>query len=494
MSLIRVHPCASVVPSHSLRLGVSMASMNRDDKFARIAALRPARRNEAAALPHVSEDAGGGDRLAELLGSRINRNHYGEHLSLRQWYATPEICAPDARSLALLLPHSADAADSVKMASDPRQWLFLDTETTGLSGGTGTYAFMVGLAWWDSGGLQVEQFFMRDLDEEHSVLLELSERMNERPVLVTFNGKSFDWPLLETRYRMTRAVPAFSPALHLDLLHPARQLWRLRLGSVRLKDLERQVLSGDGRGLDWSRLEDINSSLIPQMYFDYLRGGPAEPLAGVFRHNQMDLRGLAALAGKILALLDSGNGIANAQSAETHDPIEVLGLSRIMRKRGHSTRARELYETALRFGLPRPVERIAREELAHLAKRELDYTRAISLWDALRDTSATVHRGESPLLAQDAQKALESAIAAAEQLAIHYEHRAKQPRRALDLIRAAISELQAAQHNGKIARDRASKIQARLARRLARLERRCARRPLLGRLQTANGALDLQQE
>ena len=209
--------------------------------------------------------------------------------------------------------------------------------------------FMVGIAWWDAGGLQVEQFFMRDLDEEHSLLLELSERMTKRPVLVTFNGKSFDWPLLETRYRMTRAIPAFSPKVHLDLLHPARQLWRLRLGSVRLKDLERHVLGGEGRALDWSRHDDIDSSLIPQMYFDYLRGGPAEPLAGIFRHNQMDLRGLAALAGKILALLDSGNGIANAAHAETHDPIEVFGLSRMMRKRGHSTRARELYETALQF-------------------------------------------------------------------------------------------------------------------------------------------------
>ena len=189
---------------------------------------------------------------------------------------------------------------------------FSTRKRPGLAGGTGTYPFLVGIAWWDAGGLQVEQFFMRDLDEEHSLLLELSERMTKRPVLVTFNGKSFDWPLLETRYRMTRAIPSFTPKVHLDLLHPARQLWRLRLGSVRLKDLERHVLGGDGRALEWSRHDDIDSSLIPQMYFDYLRGGPAEPLAGIFRHNQMDLRGLAALAGKIFTLLDSGNGIANA--------------------------------------------------------------------------------------------------------------------------------------------------------------------------------------
>ncbi len=446
--------------------------MNKDDKFARIAALRPARRKEPPAL-RVSEDSAGSDRLAELLGALINRNHYGEHLSLQQWYATPEMCSPDARSLSLLLPQSADGADSVKAAIDPEQWLFLDTETTGLAGGTGTYAFMVGIAWWDAGGLQVEQFFMRDLDEEHSLLLELSERMKKRPVLVTFNGKSFDWPLLETRYRMTRAVPAFSPRLHLDLLHPARQLWRLRLRSVRLKDLERHVLGRDGRSLDWSRHDDIDSSLIPQMYFDYLRGGPAEPLVGIFRHNQMDLRGLAALAGKILALLDSGNGFASALKAETHDAIDVLGLSRLLRKRGNSTRARELYETALSFGLPRSVEHIAQRELALLAKRELDYTRAISLWDALRQAPTPSKRSEPNLLAEDAQKALESAIEAAEQLAIYYEHRVKEPSRALELVRAAMGELQAAQRDGKIAKDRAGKIEARLARRLTRLERRC---------------------
>src|SRR5579863_8456794 len=208
---------------------------------------------------------------------------------------------------------------------------------------------------------------------------------------------------------MTRAVPAFSPKVHLDLLHPARQLWRLRLGSVRLKDLERHVLGGDGRSLDWSRSDDIDSSLIPQMYFDYLRGGSAKPLVGIFRQNQMDLRGLAALAGKILGLLDSGNGIENAALADTRDPIEVLGLSRIMRNRGHSARARELYETALQFGLPRPVERLAQRELAQLAKRELDYTRAISLWDALRQAPRPRRRNESPLLAEDSQRALESA-------------------------------------------------------------------------------------
>ena len=460
----------------------SKVDMTALDKFARVAALRPAQRKNAP-VPSVSETAAESDRLTQLLGARINRNHYGEHLSLCEWYSTPEICSPQARSLSLLLPPAAvsasssargEAAEHLALALDPENWLFLDTETTGLAGGTGTYAFMVGIAWWDSGGLQVEQFFMRDLDEEHSLLLELSERMKQRPVLVTFNGKSFDWPLLETRFRMTRSFADFRPKLHLDLLHPSRQLWRLRIGSVRLRDLERQVLGGRERTLGWTRHDDIDSSLIPQMYFDYLRHGTAEPLVGVFRHNQMDLRGLAALSGKILSLLDSGNGLANAAKADAHDPIDVLGLSRLMHKRGHASRARELHETALSFGLPRSVERLAQMELAQMAKRELDYTRAISLWDALREPCGSQH-AQAAVRQEESERALESAISAAEQLAIYYEHRAKEPRRALDLILAALSELQQAQRDAILAGDKLEKIRTRLDRRLQRLRQRCGK-------------------
>ena len=171
--------------------------------------------------------------------------------------AKPPCSEIDAGALRLLAPGApAEAAD-------PQQWLFLDTETTGLAGGTGTYPFMVGIAWWDAGGLEVEQFFMREHSEEHSVLVALAERMAERPVLVTFNGKSFDWPLLETRYRMTRKITPPTLRAHLDFLHPARNLWRLMLGSVRLQDLERQVLG-------WNRGADVMSELIPAIYFDYL--------------------------------------------------------------------------------------------------------------------------------------------------------------------------------------------------------------------------------
>jgi hypothetical protein len=204
----------------------------------------------------------------------------------------------------------------------------------------------------------------------------------------------------------------------------------------------------------------------------------------------MDLRGLAALAGKILGLLDSGNALENAAHANTHHPIEVLGLSRIMRKRGHSTRARELYETALSFGLPRPVERLAQRELAQMAKRELDYTRAVSLWADLREKHAPEKHSEFPLYAQDTQRALEAAIEAAEQLAIHYEHRAKEPQRALELVHVALNELQVGRREGKLPKDRAAKIEARLTRRLTRLKRRCKAELAVDRPTSPNRSAD----
>ena len=143
------------------------------------------------------------------------------------------------------------APDSTDTVCDTGQWLFLDTETTGLAGGTGTYAFLVGLGWWEEDGFVVEQFFMRNHGEEPSLLLDILDRLNQRRVLVTFNGKSFDWPLLQTRFQMTRIGAVPEPLAHLDLLHPARQIWRLRLQSVALTQLERHILHFD-RGAGYS--------------------------------------------------------------------------------------------------------------------------------------------------------------------------------------------------------------------------------------------------
>ena len=132
--------------------------------------------------------------------------------------------------------------------SNPRRWAFLDTETTGLAGGTGTYAFLIGVGSITDDGFRLRQYFMRDYHEEASVLASLAEHLSQFDVLITYNGKAYDQPLLETRYRMVRSRPPFARLEHLDLLFGARRLWKLRLDSCRLVDLENQVLGVERQG------------------------------------------------------------------------------------------------------------------------------------------------------------------------------------------------------------------------------------------------------
>ena len=130
----------------------------------------------------------------------------------------------------------------------PSDWAFLDTETTGLAGGSGTCAFLVGIGRITPDGFRVRQFFMRDYCEEASLLDAVARHLAPFRVLITYNGRSFDQPLLETRYRLNRARPPFPSVEHLDLLYGARRLWKLRFDSCRLVDLENQVLGFERRG------------------------------------------------------------------------------------------------------------------------------------------------------------------------------------------------------------------------------------------------------
>ena len=426
--------------------------MATPDTFASLAALKPAQRGPRASgadsttcfHPGALSQRGfspalpdGAEQLAKLLEGKALSNPFGEHLAVRKWFSEPIGCpAPEgelnASALRLLAPGACAEV------SDPRQWLFLDTETTGLMGGTGTYPFLVGIAWWDAGGLEVEQFFMRDYSEEHALLVTLAERMAERRVLVTFNGKSFDWPLLETRYRMTRKLPPPTPRTHLDFLHPARNLWRIRLGSVRLAELEKHVLG-------WDRGADLISAMIPQFYFDYLRGGSPEPLVQIFLHNQMDLRGLAGLASRILSILAEPD-------TQNPDGLELFGLSRICERRGETGRAQKHYAESIAADLPPETDRAARTSLARLAKRTRDFPLALELWESILGNSR-------------------EGFEAYEQLAIYYEHELGERARAATLVHKALAELRKTTRVGLITAALQRQYRSRFERRLARLER-----------------------
>lgn len=422
-----------------------------DHKFSRLAALKPARPPavRSTTLREPCEE----DTMARLLGAGVSTNRFGEHLAVRNWFSTPEFVAPHSTCLNLLCQQRDEVISRRTRAAleNPEKWLFLDTETTGLAGGTGTYAFLIGLAWWDAGGLQVEQLFMRDFAEEHSVLCQLAARLIERPVLVTFNGKTFDWPLLENRFRMTRSIPAPTLAAHLDLLHPARALWKFRLGTVRLTDLERDVLNPTLLG--WCRQGDVSSKFIPQFYFDYLRGGPPEPLLGVARHNQMDLRGLAALFGKINALLAE-----ETNPREEIHGLDLFGLSKFLHRRGDKGRAQVACAQAVDLGLPVEFHSRAQYDLALMAKRKGEHHRAAELWhEILADSADAIH--------------------ACEQLAIHYEKRVKNYERALEFARRARRLLRTrANQSNVLARSGFARREDLSLKRIKRLEGRLTKR------------------
>ena len=439
--------------------------MTAGDRLERLAALRPPARDlpqplpfaatrTSQPLPQTEEEC----MLARMIGATVAQTKFGNHLSVRTWHATPEFCAPAARVIALLQRAATQKqpCDPDPLLADPEKWLFLDSETTGLSGGTGTYAFLIGIAWWDAGGLQVEQFLMRDFSEEHSVLLELAKRLLERPVLVTFNGKTFDWPLLESRYLMTRSIRVPQLAAHLDLLHPARAVWKLRLGSVKLMDLEEHVL--DARRLGWDRSDDVPSAMIPQFYFDYLRGRSVAPLAGVVRHNRNDLRGLAALLGKLNEMLGSD------EYSDDADGLDLFGLSRYLDRRGERCRARAVCSAARDRGLPIAYDAIARWNLAKMAKRNGEHEAAKQIWQEL---------------VQDA----DWRVAACEELASFHERRGKDFRKALDYARQAIAALRKRTERVADAADlrRLERLETRVGRLRKRLEKAAPSGPLLER-------------
>ena len=407
------------------------------EKLSRVSALSPKTRVHAGIRP-ISRSAADSERLMRLLNGERRSNSLGSYIRVRSDFAEPRTAEVSPWALRLLAASTSGLDD---LLYDLRNWLFLDTETTGLAGGTGTYAFLVGIAWWEGNGFVVEQYFMRDHSDEPSLMTELSERLARHRVLVTFNGKSFDWPLLRTRFQMTRVKTFQEPLLHLDLLHPSRQIWRLRLKSVALTQLENHVLGFD-------RGHDIPSSSIPQRYFDFLRGGPAELITEIFRHNQWDLCGLAMLAMRLATILEDPvkNGC---------DATELFGISRFLQRRGEEKLAAKFYRKAIESGLPKAAEQTAQKELALLAKQWHDFELSKTLWEKLLGGSA-------------------DGLKAYEQLAIYYEHRARLPHKAVKLSREALVQIREAFHNGCIPEDKYMRWHASFRHRLTRLAAKVA--------------------
>lgn len=251
-----------------------------------------------------------------------------------------------------------------------KNMIFLDTETTGLSGGTGTLAFLVGMARFDDEGLKLTQFLVEDPSEEPAMLLEFSNQTADIDVVVTFNGKSFDMPLLRSRYVLNRLPIPFGEWGHLDLLHLSRRIWRQRLASRSLKDLEQEILH-------IPRSEDeVPGWMIPEIYFDYLRSGDATQIANVVYHNAMDIVSLAALYFAITQMLDE-----DLFSNKLHS-WDVFAIGQLYEDIGEVTKAISIYEHCLGISEIDPNKKIEiNTKLAKLYKRSGNWDKAAALWE-----------------------------------------------------------------------------------------------------------------
>jgi uncharacterized protein YprB with RNaseH-like and TPR domain len=234
----------------------------------------------------------------------------------------------------------AQWANDTRLSELPlSRFAFLDTETSGLSGGTGTYAFLVGIARFVDDQLVLRQFFMRDPSEEPALLEAVGQFLAPAQALVTFNGKAFDAPLLATRYRLHHVPIPFQDYAHLDLLPLARRLWRDRLESRALKFLEQHIL-GMSRAS-----EEVPGYEIPWLYFDYLRSGDARPLGGVFYHNAMDVVAMAALLAYVNDVMEDPYG------GHVEHGLDFVALGKLFEDLGRWEEAARLFEHGLELHL-----------------------------------------------------------------------------------------------------------------------------------------------
>lgn len=287
----------------------------------------------------------------------------------------------------------------------PNEFVFLDTETSGLAGGTGTYAFLIGVGRFTDAGFELAQYFMRDPLEEPAQLAALLSYLNEQDGLVTFNGKAFDVPLLNTRFITNGEQTPLKSSAHLDLLLLARRLWRDRLPSRALGHLEEHIL-----GVERTQ-EDVPGWLVPQLYFDYLRSGDARPLKSVFYHNAMDILSLAALLNHIAAILE------HPVISEDQHGIDLIAIGKLYEDLGELDEAEKRYSAGLAQDLPGEIRSQGMYRWSIMEKRRENYRMACELW------CLAANAGE---------------IYACEELAKYYEHHEKDYAQAISWTQKAL--------------------------------------------------------
>jgi uncharacterized protein len=307
-----------------------------------------------------------GLRLAEALGGRLFESPAGRVVIVEDEEDLPFDLGPLAA-----LPFPIDPL---------RPLVMLDTETTGLGTGTGTFAFLIGLAIWEADHLRVRQLWLPDQPDEPALLDALEGAIPPEGWLVTYNGRSFDWPLIATRFRLHRRSPP-PTAGHLDLLSVARQLWRHRLPDARLASVE-SAIAGVRRS------SDLPGVLVPDRYLAFLRTGEPSGLVAVGEHNRQDIVSLA----RLLAVL--ADHLGRPERRGQVPAGDLLGLGRAYRRRGQIDEALACLDAALtaQAGLPfgqspasRDAQLQASVERAQLLRRMRRGPEAVQAWRIVAD-------------------------------------------------------------------------------------------------------------
>jgi len=350
------------------------------------------------------------DRSASILGGRSLTNEFGSYVyRMEQNIQSCHDLRQSNGKLFSKIDGLVTLLQGEEVVCELGQIVFLDTETTGLSGGTGTYAFLVGIGFWDGSTFAVEQFLMRDFHEEPALLHALEERLKPVRVLITFNGKSFDIPLLKSRFTLARRAWPLASVSHVDLLFPARRIWKLRLRDCRLGNLEKEILGDE-------RPDDVAGSLIPQIYFNYARSGNPAGIRKILEHNSRDIVTLARLTMKVSEIL-------HGKEKAALSPEELFSVGSYFNQLGEREAAVAWNQAALSFPLQMDLRWAAMKILAASYKSRGLFSQAVELWTTLIEASASFH-----------EEAYES-------LSVHFEHREKNLAKALQLTEQAIRQV-----------------------------------------------------
>jgi uncharacterized protein YprB with RNaseH-like and TPR domain len=424
--------------------GKEIANYTLLDQASQIATLRKRiaridRKYSAAALRRVSPS----DRTAarafieEWAEGEVVENEFGPHFQMEKHYAAHRRHgSADIGALFELPPDLLGILneDGEVPASPPERWAFLDTETTGLMGDSGAYAFLIGVGRITKGGFSVRQFFMREYAEEKSILKALSAHLDNFDTLVTYNGKTYDQPLLEIRYRARRLESPFNRLAHVDLLHGSRRIWKLRYDNCKLSFLENRVLGVERHG-------DLAGELIPYVYFEYLRYGEALRLVPIFHHNAIDILSLGCLTAIVPAAF-RGATPDSLEAMGLRRGEEYLGIARWFQASGDHEKALALLDHAVALGLPDSLLFNTLWEIARLHRR------------------AGRHGASVGILTELAGCRNPCQVNAFAELAKHYEHRERNLDAALEFARVA-----AAANPSEGAEKRITRLEGKIARR-----------------------------